>query len=226
MLVSLLTVAVLVVTGGCVAVVDDDPEPDEIVDRLQTPSEEVETLEGTQVITYEANNSTRRIVANVTDRSPNDAGIEIIETAGTVELPGEIGVSTSNRTIVYDRTEEQATVYEHPSHEPLLLNTSRATLQELLVEGTAMYNGTDTVADRPVYVLQITDNDADTTATVYVDQERWIPLRYDILVGDDGQFRTTVSYQDVRVNLTTENDSLSSVRSANTTDTTENDTGA
>lgn len=205
MLVSLLAVAVLVVTGGCVAVVDDDPNPEEITDRLQTPSENVETLEGTQVITYEANNSTRRIVANVTNRSPNGPEIEIIETAGTVRLSDEIGISTLNRTIVYDRTEEQATVYERPSHEPLLPNASRATLQELFVEGTAVYNGTDTIADRPVYMLQLTDNDTATTATVYVDQKRWIPLRYDLVVGEDEQLRTTVSYRDVRFNVTAGN---------------------
>ncbi len=198
--VGILFVALLTVTAGCAAALGDDIDPETIADELEDRHDEIDDVQGTQVTTIERDGSTERTVTEVVERPPTESKQEVIESDSEWQSEGDVIVRTDGEMISYDADENTITEFEF-DHDPE--ETPFATeemISEALDESEISYEGTDTVADRDVHVITLTDEDHGTT-TVWADQEFWYPLKTETTFEQsDDEWTMTMTYEEVAFN--------------------------
>lgn len=197
---GILVVALLAVTAGCAAAIGGDPDPEMIADELNDRHDNIDDVQGTQVVTIDREDSTERTVTKVVERPPTESRQEVIESDSEWQSEGDVIVQTDNEMISYDADENTVTEFEF-DHDPE--QTPFATeemISDALNDSEISYEGTETVADRAVHVIALTDEDHGTT-TVWADQEFWYPLKTETAFeqGDD-EWTMTMSYEEVTFN--------------------------
>jgi len=198
--VGILFVALLTVTAGCAAALGDDIDPETVADELEDRHDNIDDVQGTQVVTVDRDGSTERTVTEVVERPPAEARQEVIESDSEWQSEGDVIVQTDGEMITYDADENTVTEFEFdhdPEEAPF---ATEEMISEALDESEISYEGTDTVADRDVHVIELTDEDYGTT-TVWADQEFWYPLKTETTFEQgDEQWTTTMTYEEIAFN--------------------------
>lgn len=201
LLVGILFVTLLTVTAGCMAVLGGDPDPERIADELAERNDKIEDVQGTQVVTIDTGESTQRTVAEVVERPPEASRQEVIETDSEWQSVGDVMVSNGEKMVVYDAAENTATEFELNYEPESAAFANEQLIERALNESEVSYEGSDTVADRDVHVIELTDERTSRSTTVWVDTEFWYPLKYETTMDQgDQQFTTTMTYTEVTFN--------------------------
>jgi len=203
--VGILFVALLTVTAGCMALVGDDPDPEQIAEELDTRHDQIDDIQGVQVVTVETADGTERTVTEVVEQPPAQAKHEIIETDSEWQSEGDVMVMNDGQMTNYDAAENTVTEFEFDFEFDADPETMAVTTEEMInqtLENSEIeYEGTDTVADRSVYVLEMTDTESDQTTTLSVDQEYWYPLKTEMrMTFGDTQQTVTMTYDEIAFN--------------------------
>jgi len=199
--VGILFVALLTVTAGCAAALGDDMDSETIAEKLDDRHDEIDDVQGTQIVTVEGDNSTERTVTEVVERPPMESRQEVIESDSEWQSAGDVTVRTEEELITYNAEENTVTEFEFDSDEEEVPMTTEDMLSESLEESNISYEGTDTVADRDVHVITLTDEETDATTKVWADQEFWYPLKTETTFDQgDEEWTTTMTYEEVEFN--------------------------
>ena len=199
--IGILLVALLTVTAGCAAALGDDPDPERIADELEERNERIEDIQGERVLTVETPNTTQRTVMAVAERPPEQSRQEVIETTSEWQSAGDVTVNDGETLFMYDASENTVTEYNVSYDPESAAFASEELIANALNESNVSYEGTDTVADRDVHVIELTDTETNGTTTVWVDQEFWYPLKYETTMErGDQQLSTTMVYEEVAFN--------------------------
>ncbi len=199
--VGILLVALLTVTAGCMAALSGDPDPERIADELETRHDQIDDVQGVQVTTVEFDNTTERTVMDVTERPPSESKYEVIETDSQWQSEGDVVTMSDGQMRSYDAEENTVTEFEFDFNPQTATFGTTELIEETLDNSEVSYEGSDTVADRSVYVISLTDNDMDSTTTLWVDKEFWYPLKTGTTFeAADTQMTSTMTYEEVEFN--------------------------
>ncbi|SDJ85704.1 DUF4367 domain-containing protein [Natronorubrum texcoconense] len=220
--VSTVVVALLLVTAGCLGAVgsgDDDTSVDDDVEEdlpdEELPDEElpdadalleaaleaesnVETVQGIQTTTMDDGTETVTTTQEVWERGPDQYRADIVE-ADEPE-PIDVIVSDGSTVWMYDADDNEAVrmEFEFDLEDQEALNDG---FVEAFTTGTnASVEGTDIVADRDVYVLELTGDGDDAlyeSATLWIDQETDYPVKQEITPAVGESVTTTVAFDEV-----------------------------
>ena len=199
--IGLLLVALLTVTAGCAAALGDDPDPERIADEMEDRHEQIEDIQGERVLTVETPNSTQRTVMAVAERPPEQSRQEVLETNSEWQSDGDVTVNDGETMFMYDASENTVTEYNVSYDAESTAFANEELIANALNESDVSYEGSDTVADRDVHVIELTDTDTNRTTTVWVDKEFWYPLKYETAMErGDQQLSTTMVFEEVAFN--------------------------
>lgn len=205
-------VALLLVTAGCLgatggetddepADIEDLPDADDLLEATLESQSAVETVQGTQTVTIEDGEETVTTTQEVWQRAPDQYRAEIIETDEPEQF--DVTVTDGNTTWMYDETENVAVraTFEFDDADQEAFEQG---VLEMFSQGMEpSVTGTETVADREAYVLELTPVGEDATyesATVWVDRETSYPLRQEttMAIGDE-EMTTFVGFEEVTI---------------------------
>ncbi|ELY37278.1 outer membrane lipoprotein carrier protein LolA [Natronorubrum tibetense GA33] len=212
-----MVVALLLVTAGCLGAVgsgDDDasvddsgdeelpeaelPDADELLEAAVNAESNVETVQGIQTITMDDGTETVTTTQEVWERGPDQYRADIVE-ADEPE-PIDVIVSDGSTIWMYDEDDNEAVQMElgFDQADEEALNDGFA--DAFTADTDASVEGTDTVADRDVYVLELTGDGDDAlyeSATLWIDQETDYPLKQEITPAVGESVTTTMAFEEV-----------------------------
>lgn len=205
-LIGTVAVALLVVTAGCSAVVTDNGAPDaeQIADRVQERTDEIDSVRGEKVTTIERDGETNETVTRFVQQPPNKSWSEVVSADTTYRSAGDRVVQSDGRVVSYDASENNYTVLEtdFASGGPGQMISAEA-IEQTLNRSDVSFEGTDTVAGRDVYVVSLdsTSEAGTSNTTLKVDQEYWFPLEYTTTSQfGDTEMTVTMTHRNVTFN--------------------------
>ena len=201
--------ALLVVAAGCAGVLDEEPEPEEIVDRMEAHHDEIEEIHGVQTVEIETTHGVDRTTYEYWERPGEAYRYEVLDAdQSSFDTEGDVTVRTEGTTYTYDASEN--TYYEFDvgesdgAGEDDLDEYETELIENILDEYEVTLEGTETVADRSTYVIEAAPEDDDTlfeNATLWIDQEHWYLIDYEIEMGVMGETITTsVEHEEIAFN--------------------------
>jgi len=188
---GVLLVAVLAVSAGCASAISGDPNPERIADQIQQRYEDIDTVQGVKLMESTRDGETNTTGTDYVRQPPTKVRTKVIE-GGQYREKGDIRVNTGEKTYSYDASENTYTEYDFDYNRSEALLSADA-IERVLNDSEVSYEGTDTVADRDVHVIELTRPERDSTATIKVDQDHWDPLAYETSYSYDGT-TTTMSW--------------------------------
>lgn len=197
LVVATLAVTLLVVTAGCAAVGGGDPDPERIAQQVQERQDDIDAVRGVRVTTIGSDGDTNTTVREYVKRPPNKSRSRVVETDGGYAGAGDLLIQNDGQFVTYDASENQYSVVESDVPNGGQAVTAE-TINRTLSNGDISFAGTDTVAGRSVYVVELTRETEYGTSntTLKVDQEHWYPLAYEttsVYERDNETVTTTVS---------------------------------
>lgn len=219
---ALLTVAVAVLTvlSGCSGLSGSDMSADEIGDRIEQKHENIDSYEATierQVDSPDRDLSTKsKIVAKP------QAGLMRTEALAPANQRGNVMVSNETTTWMYNASANTArqmdslgvTGMQQPNYGKLVDHFTEN--YDISVEGIT------TVADRSVYVLDLTPKENASqfagNTTLWVDKDRWFPVKTKMRYSYDNETTTvTTTYRNLSFNTGVDNSTFDFEPPANAT---------
>ena len=205
-----LSLVALLVTSGCLAAVQGNMTADEIGEKIQQKHAQIESVQGTQVVTYDGPNRTRTMTKTVVEIP--DESLSRTEFVGDSDQAGDVRVSNESTTWRYDASENTATRYDTVGDTSLTGYNYSRLVSNLQEDYALTYGGTETVAGRETHVIEFaaTGNETITTnGTLWVDTEHWYPIKQRSTMTYDGETRTTtVTFRNVTFNADVDRDAF------------------
>ncbi|WP_440765655.1 outer membrane lipoprotein-sorting protein [Natronorubrum sp. DTA7] len=215
--VSTVVVALLLVTAGCLgavgsgdddASVDDDgdeqlpdeelPDADELLEAALEAESNVETVQGIQTTTMDDGTETVTTTQEIWERGPDQYRADIVESDEPESI--DVIVSDGSTMWMYDEDENEAVRMEFGFDQADLEALNDGFVDAFTADTDASVEGTDTVADRDVYVLELTGDGDDAlyeSATLWIDQETDYPLKQEITPAVGESVTTTMTFEEV-----------------------------
>ena len=223
--VSTVVVALLLVTAGCLgavgsgddASVDDDgdeelpdedlpdddgdeelPDADALLEAATEAESSVETVQGIQTITMDDGTETVTTTQEVWERGPDQYRADIIETDDPE--PIDVIVSDGSTMWMYDEDDNEAVRMELGFDQADQEALNDGFVEAFTNDTDVTIEGTDTVADRDVYVLELTGDGDDAlyeSATLWIDQETDYPVKQKITPAVGESVTTTTAFEEV-----------------------------
>ncbi len=223
--VSTVVVALLLVTAGCLgavgsgddASVDDDgdeelpdedlpdddgdeelPDADALLEAATEAESSVETVQGIQTITMDDGTETVTTTQEVWERGPDQYRADIVE-ADDPE-PIDVIVSDGSTMWMYDEDDNEAVRMELGFDQADQEALNDGFVEAFTNDTDVTIEGTDTVADRDVYVLELTGDGDDAlyeSATLWIDQETDYPVKQEITPTVGESVTTTTAFEEV-----------------------------
>ncbi len=177
----LAVVSLLVV--GC----QGGPTAEEIVTRLKEVEASTEDAHAVVELSFKGQGEDGAFVVEVWEKQPNKFRAEMLETSDPA-YEGAVHVVDGRQVWSYQPQKEEIVVGEIGPDEPSsfreIIQSMDEVIQQVLDASDVSLAGEETVADRQTYKLKVTPREGDTTAlpagttaTLWVDQERWIVLQ-------------------------------------------------
>jgi len=178
---------------------DELPDGDEILDRLTDADSEPEDIHGIRATTIDTGDEVSTATYEVWERPPAEHRMELIES----DEHDEFDVLVSNGTSIwmYDETENEAVHTNLGFAQSDLDSMDDGMFEEMYGGMNATVSGTETVADREAYVLELTDDGNDPvyeTVTVWVDTETYYPLK-ETSESATAELTTTNEFEEVTI---------------------------
>lgn len=215
------TVALVLLTGGCLGLLADDPSAETVEDNLRR-GPAFDTVEGTYTVTETTGDGTQRATVRIWN-----AGERVRQEINPSTEPRRVVIANESRTWVYLPESDRAyrrgfTVLDQTGVQAYSYAALVGNLDAYRVE----YRGRETVANRSThhvelvpaadggplpeiefYTYHVGAEPSDVTVRptrveLWLDAEHWYPLRHELHVeGEDGtEFSTTIEYETVTFN--------------------------
>lgn len=211
---AVVAVALLLVTAGCLGGVgfggddtDDDatenetderPDADELLEKSVQAESSVETLHGVQTTTWEDGDETVSTTQEVWQRGPVDSRTELLESDESEQY--DVMVSNGATVWMYDEDANEV-VRTDLGFDPAEMEALGEGMAETVYDGmNATLAGTETVADREAYVVELTPNGDEAmyeSATLWIDRETHYPLKQESTTSFDGEMTITVEFEEI-----------------------------
>lgn len=176
------------------------PDGETLLQRTVAAESTVESLRGVQTTTWTDGNESVSTTYEVWLRPPNETRMELVSS----DQPDQFDVLVSNGTTLwtYDEDANEA-VRLDPGFSPGQLQRLQESFAEaFLGDMTPTAVGTDTVAGRDAYVVELTPrNDTDSlyeSATVWIDRETNYTLKQVGTTGFGRNVTIDVTYEEIR----------------------------
>jgi outer membrane lipoprotein-sorting protein len=169
--------------GGC----QNQPTVEEIVAKVREVEASTDDAHGVVEVRINALGEDEDSVVEVWEKRPNKTRIEVVESSDP-EFGGAIIVADGHHVWVYFPTENRVVIGEVGSDEPAgpreMIQFMEEIIQKMLDTSEIKLMGEEDVSGIATYKLELTPKEgeesvlpAGSTATVWVDQERWVVLR-------------------------------------------------
>ena len=203
--------ALLVVAAGCTGVLDEDPEPEEIVDRMADRHEEIEDVHGVQTVEIETTHGLERTTYEYWERPGEAYRYEVLDADdSSFDTEGDVAVRAGETTYTYDASKNTYHEFDLGESDGVaedgddLAEYETELVENLLDAYDVSLAGTETVADRSTYVIEATPENDDAlfeNATLWVDQEYWYLIDYEFEMAVMGETITTsVEHEEIAFN--------------------------
>jgi outer membrane lipoprotein-sorting protein len=184
-----LLLALASLLAGC----QEEMTADEVVARLREVEASTEDAHAVVEAEFHGEGREESFVVEVWEKKPNKFRAEMLET-DNAEMAGSVHLTDGRQVWVYQPAKNEVVVGEVGPDEPSsfqeVIQSMDETIQQVLDTSEVELAGEESLADRPVYKLEVTPREgedallpAGTQATVWVDRERWIVLQAHV-VGD------------------------------------------
>jgi outer membrane lipoprotein-sorting protein len=189
-----LVLVLSLVLAGC----GQQMTPEDIVERVRETAASTQDAHGVITVSADIQGNELSATAEVWEKSPNKVRAEVVESSRP-ELKGMVLVSDGEQAWLYDPAENKvitgnAGEMDLPLPEQLL-SSMQEIVQEVLDASDVRLEGEEQVAGHATYKLSLTPKEGEQamalpgngTATLWVDQERWIVLKASYEAGGLGQ---------------------------------------
>lgn len=202
------TVVTLLLFAGCMGALSPDDgsetepeseslEADELVEKSQSAKSSIDSITGTMTTTITDGEDQLESTYEVWIRPPGETRMELVDRDGTAGQPSVMVVDGST-TWMYNEGENRAVRMDGGSDPAALVGVG-----EELASGygdmDAERVGSDTVADRPVTVVEVTTNASSEFVpekmTLWIDDETYYPLKYEFAVAGYSDVTMTVAFE-------------------------------
>lgn len=210
---ALLTVAIVVltVTSGCNGLLGDDVTTAQIGDRIQEKYDDVESYEATIETRVSGPDTNRTLVRAVVARP--GTGNQRAEFVAPPEQRGNLVVSNTTTTWTYNASDNTASRMNTSGVDAMGQVNYTRLVEQYRERYDVSLDGSTTVADRPVYKLELTPKDDGEqfaqNATLWIDEDRWFPVKTRMSYTFDDETRTiTSTYRNLSFNTGVDNDTF------------------
>ena len=223
--VSTVVVVLLLVTAGCLGAVgsgdnssgdddsdeelpdeelpDDDgdgdlPDADALLEAATEAESNVETVQGIQTVTMDDGTETVTTTQEVWERGSDQYRADIVE-ADDPE-PIDVIVSDGSTIWMYDEDDNEAVQMELGFDQADEEALNDGFVEAFRTDTDASVEGTETVADRDVYVLELTGDGDDAlyeSSTLWIDQETDYPVKQEITPAVGESVTMTTAFEEV-----------------------------
>jgi outer membrane lipoprotein-sorting protein len=189
----LVGLSVLVMLSLLLGACQSQPSVDEIVAKMKEVEASTDDVHGVLEISINALGVDQEMVVEVWEKRPSQTRADMLESS-MPGYAGSVGVSDGEQVFVYLPEDNKVVVEEIGPGEPSGPRYAIEMMEELIEyvadtsEGRMI--GEEEVAGVPTYILEFTPKEGDesflpagSTATLWVDQERWVVLQAH-LIGD------------------------------------------
>jgi outer membrane lipoprotein-sorting protein len=189
----LVGLSVLVMLSLLLGACQSQPSVDEIVAKMKEVEASTDDVHGVLEISINALGVDQEMVVEVWEKRPSQTRADMLESS-MPEYEGSVVVSDGEQVFVYLPEDNKVVVEEIGPGEPSGPRYAIEMMEELIEyvadtsEGRMI--GEEEVAGVPTYILEFTPKEGDesflpagSTATLWVDQERWVVLQAH-LIGD------------------------------------------
>ncbi|MFC6719678.1 DUF4367 domain-containing protein [Natrialbaceae archaeon GCM10025810] len=210
---TVLVLTLLVVTTGCLGGVgltdesgddeDDDtddelPDGDELLENALEADANVENVHGVQTVTMATDDEVVETKQEVWARGSDQMRTEVLESDNPDEI--DVMVANGSTTWMYDEDANKASVMELAFGDEDLDAFGDALVDVGYGNVSASVEGTDTIADRDVYVLELTPDGDDAmfeSTTMLIDQETHYPLKQETTTSIGGDLTITLEFEEI-----------------------------
>jgi len=183
----LIAVGLLAILSLILGACQSQPSVEEIVAKMKEVEASTNDAHGVVEFSIRGLGEDQEIVAEVWEKRPSMTRVELLESS-MAEFGGAILVSDGTQVWVYFPEENRVVVEEIGPEEPSgprqLMNMMEEIIQRVVDTSEVRLIGEEEVAGVATYKLEFTAKDgdeallpADSTATLWVDQERWVVLQ-------------------------------------------------
>ncbi|MFP8954048.1 DUF4367 domain-containing protein [Natrialbaceae archaeon A-arb3/5] len=202
-------VALMLISAGCLGAIGSEngdadegetdlPDGDELLEATVDAESSVDTVQGTQTVTMDDGTESVTTTQDVWQRTTGEYRAEIVDTDEPEQF--DVVVADGTTTWLYDEDNNEVVQADLG-----LDQAEQEALNEGFVEAftddmDASVEGTETVADRDAYVLELTADGEDAlyeSATIWVDQETDYPLKQESTTSIGDELTMTVTFEDV-----------------------------
>jgi outer membrane lipoprotein-sorting protein len=180
-------VALSLLLGAC----QSQPSVEEIVSRIKEVEASTEDAHGVMELSIDALGLDQDMVVEVWEKRPGKTRAEMLESSDP-EFAGSVFVSDGQQVWAYQPADNKVVVGElgpdEPSSPRYLIDMMDKVIQYAVDTSDVRLVGEEEVAGVPTYKLELTPKEGDeallplgTTATLWVDQERWVVLQAHLL---------------------------------------------
>lgn len=206
LVVGVLAVMALVI-GGC----QNQPTVEEIVAKMREIEASTEDVHGVVELAVENLGADEEMVVEVWEKRPNKTRIKMVESSNS-EYAGAVMVTDGQDVWVYFPEDNRVLVGQvgpdEPSSPREIVRFMDEILERVLDTCDVRLVGEEDVAGTPTYKLEFTPKEgeetvlpAGSTATLWVDQERWVVLQADFSAGAVGEGRMRVQSYELNTGL-------------------------
>lgn len=208
---TVLALVLVVASAGClggIGLLDDDssdgddhddpPGADELLEHALEAEANVDELHGVQTMAWEDGDETVTATQEVWMRGSDEMRSELIESDEPQAF--DVMVANGSTTWMYDEDENRAVVTELAMSPDEAEAFGDELADSFYADMAPSVEGTDTVADREVYVLELTPDGEDAMyeeATLWIDQETYYPLKQESTTSVGVEMSMTVEFESV-----------------------------
>jgi outer membrane lipoprotein-sorting protein len=189
----LVVLSVLVALSLLMAACQSQPSVEEIVAKMKEVEASTDDAHGVLELSIDALGMDQEMVVEVWEKAPNKTRAEMLESSRS-EFEGSVVVSDGQQVWVYMPDANKVVVGEigpgEPSSPRYAIEMMEKAIQYVADTSNVRLIGEEEVAGVPTYKLEFTPKEGDeaflpagSTATLWVDEERWVVLQAH-LIGD------------------------------------------
>jgi outer membrane lipoprotein-sorting protein len=207
----LVGLSVLVMLSLLLGACQSQPSVDEIVAKMKEVEASTDDVHGVLEISINALGMDQEMVVEVWEKRPSKTRADMLESS-MPEYEGSVVVSDGEQVFVYLPEDNKVVVEEIGPGEPSGPRYAIEMMEELIEyvadtsEGRLI--GEEEVAGVPTYILEFTPKEGDesflpagSTATLWVDQERWVVLQAHLIGDTVGEGWMRVRFFEVNTGL-------------------------
>ena len=210
----LVVLSVLVALSLLMAACQSQPSVEEIVAKMKEVEASTDDAHGMLELSIDALGMDQEMVVEVWEKAPNKTRAEMLESSRS-EFEGSVVVSDGQQVWVYMPEENKVVVGEigpgEPSSPRYAIEMMEKAIQYVADTSNVRLVGEEEVAGVPTYKLEFTPKEGDeaflpagSTATLWVDQERWVVLQAHLIGDAIGEGRMRVRSFEVNTGLADE----------------------